>query len=379
MDFGINRHRLPCSSVLLAVLAVGLCNTSFAQDPDSEPVAIFSVTPQQPSVNVTVFADASLSYDRPSNGPIASFNWNWGDGTAQSTGITAQHKYTTPGRYTITLTIFDTSNPPNSDSASVSITVSAITPPPDGTNRAPKGQLEISPVPGMTGEAVTFDASDSSDPDGDPLTYRVQFGDGQESGFSNNPVFTHVYDDSGTYTVRLTVRDDSNASADFVTTLNVLGPSVGNRSPVALIATGVRTGASPATLTFDGRLSYDLDGDPLVHTWTFLREGQPYDARTGDVVSQLFDKPGNYSVVLEVRDLDGATGTSDPEDIVITEPAEPVEPPPPAPVPTPEPPPPSWAQRPPSVCGLGILTPMLACLMGLLGGRMVIRRTYSRT
>jgi hypothetical protein len=67
-------------------------------------------------------------------------------------------------------------------------------------NRSPVAVLKYS-IDGMT---VSFDASDSYDPDGDELTYYWEFGDWL-SEFSEKT--THRYDSPGTYIVTLTVSD----------------------------------------------------------------------------------------------------------------------------------------------------------------------------
>jgi PKD repeat protein len=60
------------------------------------------------------------------------------------------------------------------------------------------------PYLGSFGLPVTFNGSGSTDPDGDPLTYAWDFGDGG-TGAGVNP--THTYSFSGTYTVTLRVTD----------------------------------------------------------------------------------------------------------------------------------------------------------------------------
>jgi hypothetical protein len=57
---------------------------------------------------------------------------------------------------------------------------------------------------------VTFDGSASSDPDGDALNYRWEFGDG---GTSNMVKPSHTYQQDGTYNVSLTVTDARGAAS----------------------------------------------------------------------------------------------------------------------------------------------------------------------
>ena len=46
----------------------------------------------------------------PEGHTIKGYSWNWGDGTALSTGASPSHTYTLPGTYTITLTVTDSWN-----------------------------------------------------------------------------------------------------------------------------------------------------------------------------------------------------------------------------------------------------------------------------
>ena len=46
----------------------------------------------------------------PEGHTIKGYSWNWGDGTALSTGASPSHTYATPGTYTITLTATDSWN-----------------------------------------------------------------------------------------------------------------------------------------------------------------------------------------------------------------------------------------------------------------------------
>jgi hypothetical protein len=59
--------------------------------------------PGQPSQNLGVEYDGSW----PSYAEDLTYTWNWGDGTANSTGTDVTHTYTTPGVYIVTVTASD--------------------------------------------------------------------------------------------------------------------------------------------------------------------------------------------------------------------------------------------------------------------------------
>ena len=144
-----------------------------------------------------------------------AYRWDFGDGTAGE-GSWASHVYARGGRYTATVTADDGAGTACS-TATASVSVQA--------NRAP--QVAVSPiVHGCAAEPVKFDARGSSDPDGDPLTYRWDFGDSQGG---DGPAPEHRYAGRGDYPVTVTVDDGSGMSCGTVSaslTADVNAPPV---------------------------------------------------------------------------------------------------------------------------------------------------------
>ena len=86
--------------------------------------------------------------------------------------------------------------------------------PPAPANRPPRARL-AAPAEGEVNTALRLSGEGSSDPDGDKLTYRWDFGDGTTASVTA-PTTTHQYARAGNYTVRLTV-DDGRGGTDSTT------------------------------------------------------------------------------------------------------------------------------------------------------------------
>ncbi len=176
------------------------------------------------SVNQGVFVqlNGSASTD---NVAIASYSWNFGDGTTSS-GAVVSHAFAEPGTYDAVLTVWDYSG--NSASDSVRVTVRDTVAP---TARSGGDRVVDE------GQPLLFDASASTDNVG-ITSYAWDFGDG---GTSSEAAVTHVYSTPGTYDVSLTVTDGAG-NADMVTitvTVRPVTPKAGELLGMIQLLTAV--------------------------------------------------------------------------------------------------------------------------------------------
>jgi len=79
----------------------------------------------------------------------------------------------------------------------------------EGANQPPIASFSHSPKNPIANQTIIFDASNSTDPDGTITNYEWDFGD-STTGFGK--VTTHSYTKNGTYTIKLTVTDDKEAT-----------------------------------------------------------------------------------------------------------------------------------------------------------------------
>lgn len=76
------------------------------------------------TVSVTTYTVAVTSTASDADGTIASYDYDWGDGSAHGTTGNASHTYTTPGTYTISQTVTDNGSASSTTTANVSVPAS---------------------------------------------------------------------------------------------------------------------------------------------------------------------------------------------------------------------------------------------------------------
>ncbi len=91
---------------------------------NNSPTAKFTMSHTTATTGTQISFDASASND--SDGNIVSYSWNFGDSNV-TTGSTTKHKYTTPGSYTVKLTVTDDKGASGTSSKTIKISQPAVT------------------------------------------------------------------------------------------------------------------------------------------------------------------------------------------------------------------------------------------------------------
>lgn len=276
---------------------VDVITINVTEEENQKPTARASATPISGEAPLQVKFTGDKSEDDMN---IASFTWRFAQGEV-SNEVNPSYTFTEAGTYPVVLTVKDENG--LEDKASVTITVA------EPKNEAPKAVIGKDKTSGDSPLVVRFNANNSSD-DKEITSYAWDFGLNQPA---TAKVVQRTFTDPGTYTIKLTVRDEEGLSHTATTTVRVNEPVVQNQAPVAKGVPSVTSGEAPLTVNFKGDQSTD-DDEIVSYAWNFK------DGSTSNNVNptHTFDTPGTYRVELTVTDSDGATNT-DTDTITVTE------------------------------------------------------------
>jgi len=174
--------------------------------PENElPTAVLKADPTQGKRPLTVTFNALDSHD---NGTIKKYEWDFdGDGNydVETTIPTISYEYNESiGIYNATLRVTDDDGGTATDSVSIEV-----------LNNPPVAKFTAEPTSGPAPLAVTFDATKSSDPDGNIIKYEWDFdGDGVYDQTKTIPTISHLYENNemGINNATLRVTDNNNAT-----------------------------------------------------------------------------------------------------------------------------------------------------------------------
>jgi PKD repeat protein len=215
-----------------------------------------------------------------STGDIDTWSWDFdNDGTEDSTEQNPLYTYSSPGTYTVALSV---DGPGGADSVTKTDYISVYT--------AAAAEFSASSTTGISPLAVTFTDLSTGDID----TWSWDFdNDGTEDSTEQNPLYT--YTTPATYTVSLTASglggSDTNTKTDYMT---VYDPAVASFTATPL------NGLIPLAVTFTDGSTGDVD----TWSWDFDNDGTEDSTEQNPVYT--YNTPATYTVALTASGLGGS-------------------------------------------------------------------------
>jgi murein DD-endopeptidase MepM/ murein hydrolase activator NlpD len=166
---------------------------------------------------------------------------------------------------------------------------------PISPNILPEIDIQVSTDDIYRGDLIVFDASGSTDADGEIVSYEWLI-DGQ---VFNGPLAEYLFSSGGSYPVQLTIIDNKGDEVTSTVTYqvsDVLLPPVLQMFPKQEIYVGTH-------VSFDA--SARSDSDFLQRTYEWSLNGVPWDGVTGDTGVFAFDTMGDYEVSVVLREANG--------------------------------------------------------------------------
>ncbi|MEL0312321.1 MAG: PKD domain-containing protein [Candidatus Poseidoniales archaeon] len=201
--------------VMVHVMLLGMVAGCIgALDTTVDPRATLEAYPTLIQEGEMVTLDARES--SPVEGVITKYEWDFGDGTTAETviGFTS-HTYLAYGQYTVRITV--TNDQGGTDDAIATVVV----------NGAPVVNISM-PATVRAGDAALLDASNSYDPEGNPLTFAWDLntlvdsdGDGDSSNDADETTETVLLDTSASGLIHGSLRVDDGAGAFAVESFEI--------------------------------------------------------------------------------------------------------------------------------------------------------------
>lgn len=275
----------PKTITLIVTDAGGLTDSHSQTVSIIAPQADFSFTPTATGCSVpqtVFFTDQSAFPD--------TWSWNFGDGTT-STNVNPAHTFTSPGSYNVSLTVSDT-NFGCTDTYTETIDISVLS-----ANINGSGVFGCGPLTNNFTQSSTNAGAGTID------SYLWDFGDGNTST-AENP--THTYDNSGTYSVSLTVTNSVGCSSTDTKTnfVQVVGPDPNFGADTLTADCG------PLTVNFSDSTIFSA---PITSwAWSFG------DGGTSNLQNptHTYTTTGNFDVSLTITDIDGCSRTETFDDYI---------------------------------------------------------------
>jgi len=174
---------------------------------NQSPIASFTADPTFGVAPLEVAFNASNSSDP--DGSITSYAWDFKDGETGN-GETISHTFSSIGSYNVMLTVTDNDGATDLITKTINVT--------ETSNQSPTASFTADPTSGVAPLEVSFNASNSYDPDGSIISYAWDFKDGATG---SGQTINHTFSSIGSYNAELTVTDNEGATDSTAKTITV--------------------------------------------------------------------------------------------------------------------------------------------------------------
>ncbi len=283
-----------------------ISGTVIASGSSNPPTASISAAPTSGNAPLAVSFSGSGSTD---DGTIASYSWNFGDGSAVSGDPNPSHTYTSAGIFTARLTVTDNEGLTDTETTTITVTkdiyVSALTLASSSSTTAVSASAAVT-IKDRSGNAIAGAVVNSSwsgivsgTVSGTTNSSGAVTLASPQSSASGTFIFavTGVSASGHTYNPVLNVRSSSSIAANLV---SVPVP------PNAVISATPTSGEAPLAVSFTGAGSTD-DSAIAAYSWNF---GDGSAASSSANPSHVYASAGTFTAVLTVTDNEGLTNTA---------------------------------------------------------------------
>jgi len=210
------------------------------------PVAEFTFSPKYPELGENVLFDGSPSYDKD-GGDILLYKWDFdNDGHYESSGKKIGKVYPHRGMYNVGLCVVDDEGQMNTTEKTISV------------GKPPVAEFEWSPIFPEPGQIVTFNASESYDPETDIRWYEWDWDDDGIFDEKNyyDPISTFAFQNQGPHSVTLRV---TNIWGVYNTTKKIVYVGTNEEPPTVGIIYPVENDVVKENVSIIGNAS-DIEG-----------------------------------------------------------------------------------------------------------------------
>lgn len=239
------------------------------------PTASFSINDSAQCFNGNLFSMNDLSIS--GGGTIASYSWDFGDGSSSSASSPGNITYSSDGNYVITLTVTSDQNCASVLSKNVIV--------------HPNPVALFSGGKGCIGKPISFENT-SSISNGSISQYEWLFGDGSTDVLQNP---THTYLSAGTYEVKLVVISDKGCKDSMV-----------DKTAATIFAKPNAAFTYTKTGSFDTQteMEFFAEGASVVSWDWWINNAQ---VGSGQTYNHIFQDTGTFNIMLWVTNSDGCS------------------------------------------------------------------------